>query len=85
MFTGSVRIEIIGLINVFTNPSTRATNNATTNVVTEIPGTIYAVASTASVSASHFKRILIILIYARLPTTSHGLSKIPSKARLRIL
>ncbi len=60
MFTGSVKSEMIGLIKVLTNPSTSATNNATTNDVTEIPGTKYAVASTASVSANHFNRILII-------------------------
>lgn len=60
IFTGSVNNEMIGLINVFTSPSTNATNNAVINELTLIPGTIYAVASTASVSPSHFKIILII-------------------------
>lgn len=63
ILTGRVRIEITGLINVLTRPSTKATNNAVTNVATEIPGTKYEVARTASVSASHFKRIFTISVF----------------------
>lgn len=60
MFTGKVSNEMIGLIKVFTSPSTSATNNAVINELTLIPGTRYAVASTARVSPIHFKIILII-------------------------
>lgn len=39
-FTGSVSNEMIGLMNVLTNPSTSATSNAVVNELTLIPGTI---------------------------------------------
>jgi hypothetical protein len=52
----------MGLINVLTRPSTNATKSAVTGDNTEIPGTKYAVASTAPVSANHFKIILIIIV-----------------------
>lgn len=60
IFTGSVKIEITGLIKVFISPRTSATKSAVTNDGTDIPGTKYAVARTAPVSASHFSKILII-------------------------
>lgn len=61
IFTGSVNNEITGLINVLISPIIKATNNAVTNELTEIPETIYEVASTAPVNASHFSKTLIII------------------------
>ena len=60
IFTGNVSNDTTGLINVLISPMIKATNNAVKNELTLIPETMYDVASTAHVSASHFKSILII-------------------------
>lgn len=79
MFSGSVKIEIIGFTTILRNTKQAATMTAVKILATEMPSTKYGRANIARTVINHRSNIMILVYYANNPSTIF-LTSAPSAA-----